>query len=728
MKPSVARLLLLNGAPTYRRLGGVVAGVAIGVGMLLLLLGGFLHLPERDDRIAWRADGGAGLDHVGSEVQVPDATDDTALRETVTSFFMGSTYTVVRVAATDGSSVTMPNGVALPGQGEYYASPAMADLIAAHPPDQLGQRFGNSLGTLDPALLKGPNDRVVLVGADWDTVAHGAETVLVSSFPSAGGKFTSGMYRFVLAIGSIAVLVPIVLLIAIVSQLGASERRERFATVRLIGAGRRAIAGVSGLEMLVATFVGATLGIGAAAVLRPLASTLSINGSNSCLADLTPSAAWTAATVAVVALLGGAAAWWRTLRDDVGALGASRERAEKPVTAWRCVTLVVGLAMFVGPAIAVLYEHTLSGLFLFVMEAGFGVTAFGIVVAGPWLTRVASTVLLRSARTGPTVVAAGRLSRHARATFRSVAGLVVAVFVVSMFAGVVSGIDKVDSSQHIPGSLTRDAVVGAVTSAAEASAISVALASVDGVERVAVAYSAPDQGEREVMMADDARAIGALDVPDVALVQVDLYNMLVSGTGAGLDTVAPPIAASTRDGLVPSTVIVVTDGTAEAKERARTAMEGAGVPGLTPVTRADQATVGRPPFIREMESMAYLGMAVAIGIAALSLTVATMSAALDRKRTFALLRLGGMPAGALRRVIAVEAGVPLAATLALSAGLGFFVAWFMIATVGHGLTMGWPDARYWWAIMASVAIAAVAVTGSFGVVRRSTEVTSTRFE
>ena len=35
------------------------------------------------------------------------------------------------------------------------------------------------------------------------------------------------------------------MVISIVSQLGATERRERFATVRLIGAGRRAIAAVS---------------------------------------------------------------------------------------------------------------------------------------------------------------------------------------------------------------------------------------------------------------------------------------------------------------------------------------------------------------------------------------------------------------------------------------------------------------------------------------------------
>ena len=44
----------------------------------------------------------------------------------------------------------------------------------------------------------------------------------------------------------------------------------------------------------------------------------------------------------------------------------------------------------------------------------------------------------------------------------------------------------------------------------------------------------------------------------------------------------------------------------------------------------------------QLAMLAYIGMAIAVGISALSLTVATVAAALDRKRTFGLLRLGGM--------------------------------------------------------------------------------------
>lgn len=326
------------------------------------------------------------------------------------------------------------------------------------------------------------------------------------------------------------------------------------------------------------------------------------------------------------------------------------------------------------------------------------------------------------------MVAAGRLSRHARATFRSVAGLVVAVFIVSLFAGVVSAIEDIVTPRDTPGRLSMDAVVGYVNSQDEVDTVAAEVATLEGMRGIAVAYLSPGDDPDEIMTPADARAIGAIDVPDAPGVVVNLYDMLTGGTGVGNDDVAPPVPTVSTEGLVPTQVVVLTDGTAAAKERARTALEGTTVSGVAPVTRADYAQAGTLSFTHELETMAYLGMAVAIGVSALSLTVATVAAALDRKRTFALLRLGGMPAADVRRVIAIEASVPLAATLAVSAGLGFFVAWVMLATLGNDLSMSWPDARYWAAILASLVITAVAVLGSFGMVRRSTEVTSTRFE
>ena len=52
----------------------------------------------------------------------------------------------------------------------------------------------------------------------------------------------------------------------------------------------------------------------------------------------------------------------------------------------------------------------------------------------------------------------------------------------------------------------------------------------------------------------------------------------------------------------------------------------------------------------------------------------------------------------------------------------------LIETLGNGLTVSWPDARYWIAMLGAVALAVVALIGSFGLVRKATEVETTRFE
>lgn len=730
MKPGAARVLVLHGGAAYRRLAGIVAGVALGVGMLLILLGAFLHMPDRDARAAWIDPKGEWLEYTEEgEVIVPTATSTAILAQSSQDYFDGLTIAVMRMATSADTDVMLPTGLVPPAPGEYYASPAMIDVIDAAPADQLGQRYGERLGELPAEMLKGPSQRAILVGAGWDAVANRAGAVMLEDFPSETRYSASTTYQVILAIGAIAILVPIVLLISIVGQLGAAERRDRFATVRLIGAGRRAVAWLSAWEMAAASAVGAVIGIGVAAAVTPLATRLTLNGATTYAADLSPSLAWTAAMVVGVTALGAATAWWRAFSDDVGAPGATRERAEKQVTAWRALTLGLGIVLMVGAAWMASSGTGPVDLASYGFILGFALIAFGIVIAGPWLTRVASAALRRFASRASAVVAAGRLERHPRSTFRSVAGLVVAVFIVSVFAGSASAIQGLIEPKDRPGLLDPHAVAASAGPGVDAEAARAVVGSIEGVEHVTIGYwpEDPDAGGA-LMSVDDARAIGATDLPSSDGAIIDVFGMLAdNGEGSGI-SIDPPREASTAVGGDVSYVIAVTDGETASIERTRTALFGAANPDLAPLTRADFANAGTAEVTNELAIMAYLGMGIAIGISALSLAVATAAAALDRKRTFGLLRLAGMPVRQLRSTVSIEATVPLAATLLASAGLGFGVAWLMIEALGNGLSVDWPDPRYWGAIAAALVIAAVSVTASFGSVRRSTELESTRFE
>ncbi|MCB2413512.1 ABC transporter permease [Demequina sp. TTPB684] len=726
MSPSAARLIVFGAAGSMRRLVGIAAGVALGTGMLLILLGAYLHLPERDERDGWTTSTGPYRDFTETADLIPIApADDAVLLHNTPDYFRGEAFEKVVVATTPTTTVEFPAGLEALEAGQYYASPALVALIERYPDDELSDRFGTFQGEIPRGALKGPDQVVALVATDWEMLSAEANARVQKGFPDKGPHAESVLYRIVIGVGSVALLVPIALLVGIVSQLGAAARRERYATVRLIGAGRRAMAGLAALEMGVASLAGAVVGIGVASAIRPAAVLLPVNGTQSYAADLTPSVVWVVATVLGMAALGAGAAWWRAYRDEHGALGASRERAEKPATWRRVIVLVVGLVLFTGSAAWATDPSAPANAIILGLIGGFAMVAFGIVLAGSWLTKVASLVFARQARTGASLVAASRLARHPRATFRSVAGVVVAVFIVSMLSGVVSSVNGLATEEEEPGLLPLSAVAAALDESSDADAMADAARTTAGVEQVVVAYRNDASGMPTVTR-EEAIALGATGVPQGSYVAVDIYAMLAGDFQQ--DGPQQAVPATAPDGAPADYLVALTDGSPGAVDRARTALEVAGSMTLSPVTRAEYGGAATLSLTYQLAMLAYIGMAIAVGISALSLTVATVAAALDRKRTFGLLRLGGMPVSDLRRTIAIEAAMPLAVTLVASAGLGFALAFVMVKTLGNGLYFTWPDPLYWWALLGSVAIAAVAVSGSFGVVRRSTEIASTRFE
>jgi len=101
---------------------------------------------------------------------------------------------------------------------------------------------------------------------------------------------------------------------------------------------------------------------------------------------------------------------------------------------------------------------------------------------------------------------------------------------------------------------------------------------------------------------------------------------------------------------------------------------------------------------------------------------------LDRRRVLGLMRLMGMPASVLRRVIAREAPVPLLTVVSLSVTLGFVVAWLMVTYVDDSYRLTWPAPEYFIVLGLSLILALGAVLATFGLTGRSTALPSTRFE
>ena len=65
----------------------------------------------------------------------------------------------------------------------------------------------------------------------------------------------------------------------------------------------------------------------------------------------------------------------------------------------------------------------------------------GLVYAGPWLTMVGARALARRTKRLPTLIAARRLADNPKAGFRSVSGLILALFVTTVAVGVIGTIN-----------------------------------------------------------------------------------------------------------------------------------------------------------------------------------------------------------------------------------------------------------------------------------------------
>lgn len=743
MNPGLLKLAVVGGRSAYGRLAGIAGGVAVGVCLLLLLWGGANGLSSRDERGAWLRETGrpsvaasptADPTTSGPGTPVPLTADAVLMEANPVEVFRDQLINRRDVAALGSTTVTIPGIGAPPEPGYYYASPALQRLIESTPRDELGDRFGVFAGTIDDAALPGPDSLIVVTGATEAELRQNGRAVLVSDFTTNPYGGSAAAYNTVLSIGAIAVFFPVLLLISIVTGLGAAQRRERFATLRLIGASPQAVSRIAAVETAVPSLIGAVLGVGLALVLRPAAAQIPVNGTRMFAADLSTGWAAAAAVVAAVVAASALVAAQRTARAGIGPLGVTRAVHEKTPTMWRTVPLLAGLAAMIT---AVLLVRVLDAgqpwLESPLLILGFLLILVGIVVIGPWLTRLVSRIGLRQARSASAVIAASRIHKTPVATFRSVSGLVIAVFVVSVFAGGSSIIESTEAPPAGPGLLqptSLHATVSAGRTPAQAVEAAREAGELPGLRNASVGYgpgalSGPEAGPEIYFRAADAAGLGFEDIPVSEVVTVDTSFLWYWSTQPSALTAAP---AANLEGLVPVVIVLGTDGTPEAMDRARTALDGSGITAIPATSPLDLKLQSTGRLIQGLAVLAYLGMFAAIAIAGLSLAVATASAVLDRKRVLGLMRLMGMPVSVLRRVITREAAVPLLTVLLLSVGLGFLVAWLMVTLIDDTYQMTWPAPVYFVALGLSLLLALGALTATFGLIRGNTAMTATRFE
>ncbi|MGI5207746.1 hypothetical protein ACQEU6_40005 [Spirillospora sp. CA-108201] len=346
---------------------------------------------------------------------------------------------------------------------------------------------------------------------------------------------------------------------------------------------------------------GAAAGLALYAAAVPALARITIGGGGWFAGDLWPGPLALAGLLAAVPVLVGASAVAGLRRVVVSPLGVARRETPPGMRAVRIVALLAVVVAFgaVGGGLADMGRAGMIALMVFLVLA-----FLTINFAGPWVVAVIGHVTAATARGPARLLAGRRLVDDPRSAWRTVAGVALTGFVAGFLALL---------NAHPSAGEPRDEL------------------------RLAVPY------ERSAAVAERAR-----------------------GRLAGLDAGVSVRRVETRDGPPASGVRVTATGVVTitvhggpaAVDRTRTALTGL-VPGRAATTPADDEATG-DLLVADLRTGALTVLAVSFLVGITSAGITGASAVLDRRRTYAMLRLAGTPLSVLDRARRAETLIPLA--------------------------------------------------------------------
>ncbi|HEX3797016.1 MAG TPA: FtsX-like permease family protein [Acidimicrobiales bacterium] len=730
------RLTLGSGREAALRVLVMAAAVALGVGLLLACLAGVNGLHAQANRAAW-LDSAAQASHSTSPNQLwwLSGTDQ----------FDNQEIDQVDVAAA-GPKAPIPPGIArVPGADEYDASPALTALLRSAPARELRDRYpGRQIGIIGAAALPSPNSLIIIIGHSAHQLSRVPGVVRIAAIQRTPADCyacqnvtgSGSVLEFILAAGAVALLLPMLILLATASRLSAARREERFAAMRLVGATPRQISVVSAVEAVVAALTGVAIGFALFFTFRPLLAHVPFTGAPFSPGDLSlhwGNIALVALGVPVAAVISARLA----LRRAQGSpLGVQRRTSPPPPRIGRIVPLLAGMA-FLAYFDSAGRPRAVGGQLLELL-VGFVLLVVGLVLAGPWFTTAGSRFMTKRAHHPAALIAGRRLLDNPKAAFRFISGLVIALFVASALIGALSSINAVAAAADGGGSgsatladpfcafSTTDCPAAAQVPSVPA-AVMAELHSTPGVRAVTVVHDSPSQagfgrsfGYVSCQQLARTPAIGTC-APGVTVASVGYFLSHVLGHSSHasvMDWPSAGISPAQAERLPVDAIVVATDGSSDARERVRTVLERAfpfqGAP--VAIDSLDPSTARLLSMIQDMTDVMIVASLI---IAACSLAVNIAAGLGERKRPFSLLRLTGVPLGVLRRIVALESALPLLIVAAVSVVVGLVsAALFLHSQVGIAFRI--PGLAFWATVIGGLAASLAIIASTFPLLNRMT--------
>jgi hypothetical protein len=737
------RLSLRGGREALIRLVLTAVAVAVGVALLLCVFADYHAFQLSNARPCWECTQATGRGGTAADEELwNDSTD----------FFEGQTIERLDVAAL-GPRAPVPPGVSrLPGPGQYYASPALAALLRTVPRDELGDRFpGRQAGTIGDAALSGPDDLVIFVGYRPAQLAALTSTIRVDKITTAAqpAVFTP-FFRYAFAVGVLAVLFPILILIGTATRLAAARREERYAAMRLVGATPRQISVIASVEAVVSALLGVGLGIGIFALIRPALANAAFIGTRYFAATVTPTVRGYLGLLVAVPVAAALAALLSLRRVRISPLGVSRKATPPAPSAWRVASLVVGIILLVA-GLAATTKKSL-GLPTY---PGLLIVMIGLVVGGPWFTAQAARLFTRLVNGPSPLLAARRLADNPKAAFRSVSGLVLAVFLGTIVATLVPAIDSLAATPSATAlsNVLLDTFAGNGPAAAGtiplgippkgAATLISQLRAYRGAE-VFPLYSMPQSANPDylgpylgIISCATIRRLAVLGrcAPGAEAVEADDSALIYSdnprdSTKAFVDDSNPAVSDNVSRLYLQAVLVRVHDPATLEKVRTFLALHTAEYtsPSVPPKTFGEAVEI-RTARAATAQRLVYIAVALTLLVAGCSLTVAVGGGMVERKRPFSLLRLSGTPVATLYRVVFLEGALPLAAATLVAAGTAYGISVLAVEKLAPaGTPTPGLDQAYYLIMGTGLLIALLVVLVTLPLLGRLTEPGNARFE
>lgn len=431
------QLILKGGSEALVRLLVTTVAVAIGVVILLGVFADFHAFVKTSDRPSWESTTGTPLS------SIPASAPHSELWNYSENIYKGQFIEQLDVAALGTTAPILPGISKLPGPGEFYASPALSELLKTVPKDELGDRFpGKQIGTIGETALSFPNELAIYVGLaphQFSDLYGTTEVTHIANTAQLQG--TTNIYKEAFGIAAIAVLFPLLILINTATRLSASRREERYAAMRLVGATPHQINIIASVDAISSALLGAVLGSLIFLSIRPAVANISFSGVKFFPNYVTPTIWGYLGLILGAPIVAEIAALISLRRVQISPLGVSRKVTPPKPRFWRLITLIAGIILFPYAAIHLNNGGNGKGnpepLFI-----GFLLIMIGLVLSGSWLTMQITRVFAKLSRTAPSLLASRRLSDNPKGAFRAISGLVLAVFIGSVIAVLVPALNQ----------------------------------------------------------------------------------------------------------------------------------------------------------------------------------------------------------------------------------------------------------------------------------------------